>query len=164
VIHELKYNGRRELAEPLAELTAKAWGDGLFPVDCMVPVPLHPRRLRERGYNQAALISKRLAVDIGLPVLPGVLVRSRMTESQTRLNAFDRRQNVDGAFDVPGAECDGRSVLLVDDVCTTGSTLQACADALRLAGAVGVYALTVARSGWDTRTGATDDADRSVRS
>ena len=99
---------------------------------------------------------------LSLPGIPGVLVRSRMTESQTRLNAFERRTNVDGAFDVPGAEFDGRSVLLVDDVCTTGSTLQACADALRSAGAVGVYALTVARSGWDTKTGATDDADKST--
>jgi ComF family protein len=159
-IHELKYGGQTELASPLAELMVTAWGNGLFPVDCVTPVPLHPRRIRERGYNQATLIAEVFAQQTNLPILADALVRSRMTESQTSLGAFARRKNVDGAFTARPPMVRGRSILLVDDVCTTGSTLQACADALRQGGASQVYAMTVARAGWDTRSGAADDSDR----
>jgi ComF family protein len=159
-IHELKYGGRTELARPLAELIVTAWGNGLYAVDCVMPVPLHPRRIRERGYNQATLIAEIFAQQISLPILADALVRSRMTESQTSLGAFARRKNVDGAFTACPPMVRGRSILLVDDVCTTGSTLQACADALRQGGASQVYAMTVARAGWDTRSGAADDSDR----
>ncbi len=159
-IHELKYGGRAELAPPLAELLVTAWGRGLFPVDCVMPVPLHPRRIRERGYNQATLIAEVFAQQTHLPILADALVRARMTESQTSLGAFARRKNVEGAFRARSAPVRGLSILLVDDVCTTGSTLQACADALRESGASQVYALTVARAGWDTRSGAVDDLDR----
>jgi len=158
-IHALKYKGRTDLASPLAELMVTFWNGGLFPVDCIVPVPLHPRRLRERGYNQAALIADKLAREINLPILPDVLVRSRMTETQTRLDTSGRRKNVAGAFTAHPSQVGGRSVLLIDDVCTTGSTLQACADALRVAGAAQVYAMTLARAGWDPDTGAARDVD-----
>jgi ComF family protein len=159
-IHELKYRGRTELASPLAELMVTAWGSGLFPVDCVMPVPLHPRRIQERGYNQATLIAELFAQQTHLPILADALVRTRMTESQTSLGAFARRKNVDGAFTARSSMVRGRSILLVDDVCTTGSTLQACADALREGGASQVYALTVARAGWDIRSGAVDDSNR----
>lgn len=158
-IHELKYRGRTALALPLAELIVHVWGNGLFPVDCLVYVPLHPRRLRERGYNQAALITEGLTKEIRLPILTGALVRSRMTEAQTKLGARERQRNVAGAFSARPQAVDGRSIMLVDDVCTTGSTLQACADALRAAGADQVYAMTVARADWDARTGATGDTE-----
>jgi ComF family protein len=157
-IHQLKYQGRTDLASSLAGLMVTAWGEKPFSVDCVIPVPLHPRRLRERGYNQATLIAEEFARRVGLSVLPDALVRERVTESQTRLSAFERRRNVDGAFRAHGSQMRGRSVLLLDDVCTTGSTLQACADALRAAGASHVYAMAVARAGWDPRTGAADDA------
>ena len=140
-----------------------AWGNGLYAVDCVMPVPLHPRRIRERGYNQATLIAEIFAQQINLPILADALVRSRMTESQTSLGAFARRKNVDGAFAARSSGVRGLSILLVDDVCTTGSTLQACGDALRDGGASEVYALTVARAGWDTRSGAVGDSDRKAR-
>lgn len=158
-IHEFKYQGRTDLAVPLADFMVSSWRDGFFPVDCMIPVPLHPRRLRERGYNQAALMTERLTEKIGLPVLGGVLIRSRMTASQTRLSASDRRKNVEGAFSAYSNGVKGRSMLLVDDLCTTGSTLEACADALRAAGAVRVYAMTLARAGFDPTTGMAGDSE-----
>lgn len=156
-IHEFKYQDRTELAIPLADIMVSSWREGHFPVDCMIPVPLHPRRLRERGYNQAALITERLAEKVGLPVLGETLVRSRMTASQTTLGASERRKNVEGAFRVRSNAVKGRSVLLVDDVRTTGATLEACADALREAGVVGVYAMTLARAGFDPATGTMGD-------
>ena len=157
-IHAFKYGGRTELAPPLAELMVSAWNEDPFPVDCIMPVPLHPARLRERGYDQAALLARELAAPIKLPVLAQGLERTRVTETQTRLSAPDRRKNVAGAF-AAGAPCvKGRSVLLVDDVCTTGSTLDACAGVLRTVGAANVYAYTLARAGWDPVTGAIGDA------
>ncbi len=106
------------------------------------------------------MIADVFAQQTSLPVLADALVRSRMTESQTSLGAFARRKNVDGAFAARSPLVSGRSILLVDDVCTTGSTLQACADALREGGASRVFAMTVARAAWDIRSGAADDSDR----
>ena len=155
-VHAFKYQDRTDLALPLAELMATTWAEGLFPVDCLIPVPLHPGRLRERGYNQSALITKELAKRINLPIISQVLARSRETKTQTELGAAERRQNVMGAFVAHNVQ--GRSVLLVDDVCTTGSTLEACADALRAAGADRVFAMTLARAGWDPTTGVMEDS------
>ncbi len=160
-IHALKYSGRTELAPLLAELMVPIWGSGLYPVDFLIAVPLHPRRLQERGYNQAALIAEGLADRISLPVLADALARSRMTEPQTQLDAFQRQANVAGAFTAKSTAVAARSVMLVDDVCTTGATLQACADSLRAAGAKHVYAMTVARSTWDYQTGVARDAPNS---
>ncbi len=157
-IHQFKYDGYKALAPYLAGLMLETWGEGLFPVDCIIPVPLHPRRLRDRGYNQAALIAEEIACAIDLPEIKGTLVRSRMTESQVNLNAAARRRNVAGAFKADGADLAARSVLLLDDVCTTGSTLQACADALREARVAYVYAFTLSRAVYDPVTGALGDA------
>jgi ComF family protein len=159
-VHALKYEGQTSLARPLAALMVSATSKhGLYPVDGIVPVPLHPRRLRERGYNQATLIARELARTLSLPILEDALVRSRATKTQTQLSAAERRVNVVDAFTAEAAGLAGRSLLLVDDVCTTGSTLQACADALRGAGASSVYALTLTRAHWDAATGVAQDGD-----
>jgi ComF family protein len=111
----------------------------------VVPIPLGKKRLRERGYNQVGLIARPLAMALGLEYAPQVLARRRETRSQVGLNKDARRDNVRDAF-VAGARVKGKTVLVMDDVATTGSTLSAGAEALYLSGAKDVYALTVARA------------------
>lgn len=145
VVHQLKYGGMRVLAAPMAELMATYCPGVLANADLLVPVPLHPRRVRRRGYNQAVLLAEALAAHTGLAVRPALLERTRDTRSQVGLSRAERRANVGGAF-APLEPLDGQRVLLVDDVCTTGATLSACAVALRAAGARRVAALTFARA------------------
>lgn len=145
-IHYFKYRRAQELAKPLGGLLAEYWLSHPIQVDLIVPVPLHPSRLRVRGYNQAALLAQQLGQRAGLPVDEGALRRIRATASQMRLDARQRRQNVQGAFHCPDGRVRGQQVLLIDDVCTTGATLEACADALRAGGAKAVWALTLARA------------------
>jgi ComF family protein len=117
-----------------------------LPADILIPVPLYPRRKRVRGYNQSALLARELGRHVGLPVEEGALVRERNTPSQAeRLSAKERKVNVAGAFGYRGQGLQGQRVLLIDDVATTGATLDACAQALRQAGAASVWALTFAR-------------------
>ena len=142
IVHALKYDGRRSLARPLAHSMRRAGADIVTGADIAVPVPLHPARRRERGFNQAA----DLASHLGLPVVHA-LSRVRATPSQTTLHAAARMANVDGAFRAARRASDvrGATVLIVDDVRTTGATLEACAIVLREAGARDVLALTAAR-------------------
>jgi ComF family protein len=148
VIHELKYRGRRRVATRLANAllqdpSARALVEGC---DILVPVPLHPRRLRERGFNQAALIARELGRRTRRPCGEGVLVRRKDTSPQTGLTAAERRRNVDGAFAVRRrGQVAGHVVTLVDDVLTTGATARACARTLRASGAQQVRLLSVAR-------------------
>jgi ComF family protein len=115
-------------------------------VDIVVPVPLHKRRLRRRGFNQAARLAHALSEQVNLTVDEGILVRHRSTVAQVDLGAEQRRENVRDAFRCVSQGAVGKHVLLVDDVLTTGSTLEACAEALRKGGASSVQALTLARA------------------
>lgn len=117
-----------------------------WPVDVVVPVPLSPRRQRERGYNQAELVASALAELLQVPLACGGLRRTRETRSQVGLDVASRAQNVHGAFQADPTVVRGRAVLLVDDLVTTGATLAACAEALWAAGSAHVFAVTVARA------------------
>lgn len=143
-IHLLKYESEPARAESLARfLTEPAGGFPSF--DMLVPTPLHRSRQRRRGYNQAELLATFLSQDIDQPVID-CLVRTKSTPQQVGLDAEARRRNVSGAFSVEDpARVGGKRILLIDDVMTTGSTLNACADALVAAGAAWVGVLTLAR-------------------
>jgi ComF family protein len=156
LVHELKFRGRRRVAGRLAEMLlaspevravlAPEPARAVSPV--VVPVPLHPRRLRERGFNQSALLAQALAEGHGLRLVEGALTRREHTPPQTGLSAAQRRANVARAFVVRRrAPVTGRIVVLVDDVVTTGATARACARALVSAGAAEVRLLTAARVG-----------------
>lgn len=142
VIHALKYEGRRSLARPLAALMRVRGADVLEGADCLVPVPLHRSRRRERGFNQAADLARHLG-----PPVTEALRRVRPTRTQTGLPQAQRHDNVRGAFAVTraGGTLAGSAIVLVDDVSTTGATLDACARVLKEAGVREVRALTAAR-------------------
>lgn len=144
-IYQFKYRRKRKLALPLADLMHHHLLENPLPVELIVPVPLHMDRLRERGYNQAALLAHELSERSGLPLEEGSLVRIRVTAPQVALKAEERRKNVRGAFRGQGEKTRDRQVLLVDDVSTTGATLEACAEVLREKGADSVWGLVLAR-------------------
>jgi ComF family protein len=142
----LKYDPRPELAAPLGDLLRRGVPllCGYVP-DVVVPVPLHPSRLVARGFNQAALLAAPVARELGATLLPRALVRTRDTPQQATLDRRERLENVRRAFSARDARAvQGKRVLLVDDVRTTGATLLACEDALRAAGAREVRCLVLA--------------------
>lgn len=148
-IYAVKYEGRTRLAEDLGKEVGRhlVWTDEgrARSFDAVIPVPIHAARLRERGYNQADHVARGIAAVIGRPVWTSTLVRTRYTRTQTQLDAQERSANVSDAFSVPDPSMvHGATLLLVDDVLTTGSTLNACAMALLTAGARRVDAATIA--------------------
>lgn len=160
-LHQLKYAGERRLARPLGEAVARRWASVGQGATVVVPVPVHADRERHRGYDQAALIGEVAARALGLPYVRA-LERSRSTVAQFELGRDERSTNVAGAFrlraDPPArtrsasvapaasvASVEGRWILLVDDVVTTGATLAACATELEAGGATAVSAIAVAR-------------------
>jgi ComF family protein len=148
-IHQFKYEDLRCLAAPLGQLMAQAWpvlAPNAQHLDVIVPVPLHPTRQRERGFNQAALLACELGIHLGRSVVDGALLRNRATSPQVGLDPDERRANVGGAFECANDDLAGKGVLLVDDVYTTGSTLEAACAALRDGGVVSVWAYTLARA------------------
>ncbi len=140
-VHALKYENLPQLAHPLGERLAAALANLDWPMDVVMPVPLHLERLRSRGYNQAALLAQALSTISGVPLDTSTLRRHRDTRSQVGLNQRERLENMNEAFYAEAVE--GRAVLVLDDVATTGATLLACASALYASGASMVCALTV---------------------
>jgi competence protein ComFC len=143
-VHAFKYNNVTELETPLgdrlvADLSQLSWPE----MDVIVPVPLHPGRQALRGYNQAQLLADAISQTIATPCTPTAIQRTRDTRSQVGLNPTERQKNMHQAFYAEGALVTGKTILLIDDVCTTGATLEACAQAALAAGARAVFGLTV---------------------
>jgi ComF family protein len=144
-VHRFKYEGWRRLAGPLAQLAAERLAIEGVAARWVVAVPLHPQRLRQRGFNQAELLAGELRKRMTLASPPGVLMRTRPTPPQVGHDRKRRFENVMGAFTWQGRRLDGESILLIDDVATTGATLDACASALRAGGSGPVTGVSVAR-------------------
>jgi competence protein ComFC len=149
LVHQFKYAKQRHLRHPVADWLRETLHDPRLRgrhFDLIIPVPLHPARQRERGFNQAELLADLLAASTNLP-MRNALERIRYTTTQTAYDRAERMENLHGAFRLrKNRDVRGLHVLLIDDVLTTGSTLSECARVLRKAGAVSVHAATVARA------------------
>ncbi|HEX8679703.1 MAG TPA: ComF family protein [Chthoniobacterales bacterium] len=149
LVHDFKYHGQIHLRRPIAAWLSETLDDPRLHgrrFDTVVPVPLHPARQRERGFNQAELLAEVVCADAGLQLHPA-LERIRYTTTQTAFDRAERMENLRGAFRLRRkADVRGSRVLLIDDILTTGSTLSECARVLKANGAVSVHAATAARA------------------
>lgn len=130
LLHNLKYKGRKELGIEMGLIMAEEIkGHPIADVDCIIPVPLHPAKLKNRGYNQAEMIAQGISRKLGIPVEGASLVRTRKNETQTHKNINERYLNSQGLFTLSptAGNLSGKRILLVDDVITTGATLESCA-------------------------------------
>lgn len=149
VVQKYKYGRKVSLGKPLGRLMARGCEEFLseFRADLIVPVPLHAKRLRWRGFNQSLLLARQVSRAYGVPIDPFVLQRRKETAAQTQLPEDDRRRNVRGAFALhPDKSVKDKTVLLVDDVYTSGATVNECSRTLKRAGAKEVYVVTLARA------------------
>ncbi|MGH7774426.1 MAG: ComF family protein [Candidatus Binatia bacterium] len=149
VVRRFKYGRKVALGKPLGRLMARDCSDFFqgHPWDAVVPVPLHPRRLRWRGFNQAVILAREVSRLWHLPMDPFILLRSRETLPQTQLPEEERRKNVRRAFSLnPARSVEGKTLLLVDDVYTSGATVNECSRTLMRAGAKEIHVLTLART------------------
>lgn len=149
VVQKYKYGRKVSLGKPLGRLLARGCQPFLEEIqtDLIVPVPLHSKRLRWRGFNQSVLLARQIGRLYGVPMDPFVLVRERETGAQTQLSEEERRRNVRGAFALePGKSVADKTILLVDDVYTSGATVNECSLTLKRGGAKDVYVLTLARA------------------
>jgi ComF family protein len=144
LIHQFKYEGYYSLAGRFADLMAGSWPEWDTPPDLIVPIPLHKKRQRRRGYNQSALLARPLAQVRGLDYNDGILLRVRHTVPQVGLGPEERMLNVHEAFEATG-DVQGRHILLIDDVLTTGATMRSAAGTLKSKGAASVSAYCLAR-------------------
>jgi len=145
-VHQLKYNNLRTLALPLAKLMKEYLAANPLPVEVLVPVPLHRKRLKERGHNQSQLLAEELGKLAAMPVVNDVLIRKHYTPPQARTTTVEERwSNVTNAFTCISDKIKDKNVLLIDDVSTSGATINACAKALKDAGAALVWGLVLAR-------------------
>lgn len=148
-VHQLKYRHDRGLGEVLARPMIDILLKYMWDVELILPVPLDAARRKERGYNQAALLARPISWETGIPYHADGLTRIKITRQQVGLNITERRENMAGAFEADRVLVAGKCVLVIDDVITTGSTLNACAHALISAGAERVFGLTLARSSFN---------------
>lgn len=146
IIHEMKYKGLFALCKPLAQFMASSWPVWHNAPDLMMPVPLHPRRKKQRGFNQSALLAAHLGQQVGIEVNHKGLERIRNTSPQVGLTPHERQENVRDAFYADPALVTDKEVLLIDDVFTTGATMLSATKALINAGATGVSAYCLART------------------
>jgi ComF family protein len=142
----IKYRRNIGLGDSIAVQMAEFARSLGWAVDLLVPAPLGRERLSERGYNQVGLVARPLAYELGWEYEPKALRKIRETRSQVGLTASQRRENVSKAYQADPVKVNGKNVLLMDDVSTTGSTITSCVEALLSAGAREVYALTIARA------------------
>ncbi len=145
LVYSLKYRNVRASAPRLAELLSAHLMEKSLDADILIPVPLHPSRERERGYNQSDLLAREISNSTGIPMEAGLLARMRNTPPQVTMNSpEERRRNVVGAFECVGNVA-GKRVLLIDDVVTSGATVAECSAQLRKVGAAGVWVVSLAR-------------------
>ena len=144
-IARFKYRGRREYADFYAEEMVKSLGELLlsWEPDALIPVPLHKSRMKRRGFNQAELTARKIGESLGIPVKTGLLLRTKKTSPQKELNDTQRRANLKNAFQVSQNDVRLKNVVLVDDIYTTGSTMDAAASVLLEHGAEKVYFLAI---------------------
>lgn len=145
-IHELKYHNLRAISRKLAEMMSEYLKYNSLYYDIIIPVPLHTKRFRERGYNQSALLAREMGKILDLPVDERSLIRNKYILPQARtVSVEERRQNVIGVFYCHADRLQDKRVLLIDDVATSGATMDACATVLKSAGAITVWGLALAR-------------------
>jgi ComF family protein len=145
-LHTIKYRRNVGLGDSIASQMVDFVRSLQWDIGVVIPVPLGRKRLKERGYNQVGLVARPLAYELGLEYAPRAIWKSRETRSQVGLTISQRRENVSKAYQADPAVVKRKSVLLMDDVATTGSTISACTEALLSAGAHEIFALTIARA------------------
>lgn len=149
LIHHFKYDEKKKIAAFFAECAINyiEFNNLFKKIDCIVPVPLHSVKKRLRGFNQSELIARKIAQHFDWNLCSSIIHRNRFTKTQTNLSKKERKQNVAGAFSLKkGTNLNGKTIIVVDDVFTTGSTINALADLLKNNGAEKIYAFTIARA------------------
>lgn len=148
ILHGMKYYGRKRLCRHMGHIMGTELLDtGFFDgIDCIIPVPLHKRRLRDRGYNQSELLAEGISDIISVPVITDAMIRTHNNTTQTHKSAFERWENTEGLFKVTEKACSlrGKHILLIDDVLTTGATISACLDVLKTVDSIKISVVTLA--------------------
>jgi len=144
IVHSLKYSGVQAVGLEIGRQLGALLNEKGVRADALVPIPLHKRKLRERGYNQSDLIARGVSEVTRIPLRSEMIRRKKFTQTQTTLSLEERRNNMDEAFVCESSEVRGKTVILVDDIITTGSTIQSCAGALKKSGALRIIAASAA--------------------